>query len=265
MELNAAFLATGGTVQDLTQDKIKAFGKALGDLTNVGAGPGSGLFTQLQEELVIFQSSLAKTPVTIKIPVVITPLESSTNRAAIEGIAKGLNADFSRAFISANDKALAEIIERGTEEGIAGISSAIGRAFTGGGLSGVFDAFINGIASLGESLGKQLITTGVAIEAFKTSLSSLQGFGAIAAGAALIAASAAFRSLAKGGVGSFATGGTAFGPQLALIGDNPGREEHIIPSEVMDRLGGGTGVLQTRFSVDEFIIWLDRGRRAMNG
>lgn len=263
VSLDAAFIANGGTIEDLTKDKIKAFGKALGDLANLGAGPGTAIFDNLRRELQSLQNVATQTAVTIKIPIKVEPIQSATNRAAIEGIAKGLNDDFSRAFQSANEKAMAALLEAGIENGIDAVSQGIGKALSGGGVSSVFDGFINAIANFGESLGKQLIATGVSIEAFKTSLSSLQGFGAIAAGAALIAASAAFRSLAKGGVPSFATGGGIVGgPQLAMIGDNPGREEYVIPSEVLNTLGGGSGyIAETRLSLQDLLIALKRVER----
>lgn len=266
LALDVQFAATGGSLDKLSEDKIKTISNALKELSTFGVVPGTALFADLQQQIKTLQSTLQSTPVTLNIPIAINPLPAAQNTAAIQGIAAALNDDFSRAFKTANDKAISQILEAGTENGIEAISSGIGKALSGGGLSSVFDAFINSIASLGESLGKQLITTGVAIEAFKTSLSSLQGFGAIAAGAALIAASAAFRSLAKGGVASFATGGGVIGgPQLALIGDNPGREEYVIPSEVLDKMGTGYGEVGMRLTVNEFLIWLDRGRRNLNG
>lgn len=264
--IDAEFLAVGGNVQDLTQNKVKAFQTALGDLAKINVLPGNPVFDAIKDQITALQGLLKQTPVTIQIPINVEPLPSAKNTAAIQGIAAGLNDDFSRAFTSAQDKVFTDILEKAAEDGIASISSAIGKALTGGGFSGIFDAFINGIAGLGEGLGKQLITTGVAIEAFKTSLASLSGFQAIAAGAALIAASAAFRSLAKGGVASFATGGGVIGgPQLAVIGDNPGREEYVIPSEVLDKMGTGYGEVGMRLTVNEFLIWLDRGRRNLNG
>lgn len=263
ISLDAAFIAQGGTIEDLTNDKIKAFGKALGDLTNLGAGPGTAIFDNIRRELQSLRNVATQTAVTIKIPIKVEPIQSATNRAAIEGIAKGLNDDFSRAFQSANDKAMAALLESGIENGIATIAEGLGKAFTGGGFDSVFDGFINAIANFGESLGKQLIATGISLEAFKTSLASLSGVQAVAAGAALIAASAAFRSLAKGGLPSFATGGGIVGgPQLAMIGDNPGREEYVIPSEVLNTLGGGAGyIAETRVSINELLIALKRADR----
>lgn len=255
--LNVQFTLGGETLQDLTDNKVGAFKNALVELSRVGAGPGTDVFDSIRQELQQLQNT-NRVPVTLTIPVQIEPIQAAKNDAAIQAIADGFDDNFSRAVAKSK---LAETLEKQTEEGLAGIGAGIGRAIAGGGIGAVVDSFVDGLASLGEALGKQLIAQGVAIEAFKASLESLQGFGAIAAGVALIAASAAFRGLAKGGISSFATGGGVFGPQLALVGDNPGREEYIIPSEVLDKMDGGTGQLMTRLTVNEFLIWLDRGRR----
>jgi len=52
-----------------------------------------------------------------------------------------------------------------------------------------------------------------------------------------------------GGVGSFASGGVALGPQLAVIGDNPGRKEAIIPSELFGKIGGGDSGGNVEFTI----------------
>lgn len=262
-DLDAEFLAVGGSVEDLTKDKIRAFGNALGDLAKIGVLPGNNIFDSIKQEADALKNVLNVPPVTLKIPINIDPLPTAANTAAIQSVAAGVSADFSRAFQSANDKAINEILQNGARDAVSGIATGIGKALAGGGISSVFDSFINALASLGEALGKQLIAQGIAIEAFKTSLASLKGVQAIVAGGALIAASAAFRAIAKGGVASFATGGgVVAGPQLAVIGDNPGREEYVIPSEVLDKIGGSSqGTLMSRLSVNEFIVWLERGYR----
>ena len=71
---------------------------------------------------------------------------------------------------------------------------------------GILAALMQPFADTAGQLGGMLIAQGVAVEAFKTSLESLQGGVAIAAGAALLAVSAAMRSgikaLAKGNTGA---------------------------------------------------------------
>lgn len=163
-------------------------------------------------------------------------------------------------------KDLNDLIQSSAQDGIISLSDAVGAALgKGGGISDVLSAFVNMIADFGSKLGKQLIIQGLAIEAFKTSLSSLQGVVAIAAGAALIAASAAFRSLASQGVNSYATGGIVTSPQLALIGDNPGRKEAIIPSEMWDKIGGGGEFTATaKIKGSDLLIAVQRASREFN-
>ena len=106
-------------------------------------------------------------------------------------------------------------------------------------------AAISGAQSFAESarqIIKALISQGIAA-VIANSLKEASGFlGPLAlpiAAAAGAGASALFDRL----IPSFATGGVAYGPQLAMIGDNPGRREYIIPSEIMDKIGpagGGT-------------------------
>lgn len=262
--LDTAFAAAGGSLNKLSADKIDKISNALKALSEIGVRPGDDVFVQLQDQLKRFQDTINRIPVTIKIAPQIDTTAINTKQISnsVQSVAQAASDDFSRAFRSANDRALASLLESGAENATASIADGIGKAIAGGGISAVFSGFVDALAGLGEALGKQLIAQGIAIEAFKSSLSNLQGVGAIAAGAALIAASSAFRGIAKGGLASFATGGGVIGgPQLAMIGDNPGREEYVIPSEVLDKMGGAGGTLMHRFGVNEFIIWLDRGRR----
>ena len=75
----------------------------------------------------------------------------------------------------------------------------------------ILAALLSPFADTATQLGQMLIAQGIAVEAFKTSLESLQGTTAIVAGTALLAIGAAMRSgirsLAGGGAGS----GTSYG------------------------------------------------------
>lgn len=73
----------------------------------------------------------------------------------------------------------------------------------------VLAALMQPFADTAGQLGSMLITEGLAIEAFKTSLSSLQGGVAIAAGAALLAVSAAMKSGIKALAGNQAGAGSS--------------------------------------------------------
>lgn len=261
LRLDTVFAATGGEAKSLSEDRIPILTSALAQLSTLGVVPGTGLFDDIKSQIDQLKAAVNGVPVTLKIPIVIDPLPAATNSAAIQAVTDGIKENFQRNLIDVS-KIVNETLKSQLAEGIASVAQGIGEAFSGGGIKSALSGFVNAISSFGQSLGKQLIAQGVALLAFNASLKSLNGTTSIIAGAALIAASAAFKNFAGKGVGSFATGGTAIGPQLALIGDNPGREEHIIPSEVLDKMSGGDGgVLETRFSVNEMIIWLNRGMR----
>jgi hypothetical protein len=75
---------------------------------------------------------------------------------------------------------------------------------------------------------------------------------AVAAGVALVAAGAVIQGMQskmEGGVPALAEGGLAFGPSLALVGDNRGASadpEVIAPlSKLQNMMGGGQNVVVT--------------------
>lgn len=90
-----------------------------------------------------------------------------------------------------------------------------------------------------KQLGSALVTYAVTLEAFKKAFSN--PWAALAAGIAAIAAGAAFVALAKKPI-KLATGGLAYGPTLAVVGDNPGATndpEVVAPlSKLRDYVGG---------------------------
>lgn len=261
--LDTAFAATGGSLRGLTTDKISRIGRALESLSDIGVRPGDATFTALSGQIDTLQNAITRTPVTLKITPALEILPKVNNQNTIDNINAAVTEPFKKALVDVG-KILNDTLKTSLTDGIASVAEGIGAAISGGGIKAALGGFINLIAGFGESLGKQLIAQGVALIAFNASLKSLNGPTAIIAGAALIAASAAFRSLAKGGVASFATGGGVVGgPQLAMIGDNPGREEYVIPSEVLDKVGGRNGgELSVSFTSSEFIIWLNRGMRS---
>jgi hypothetical protein len=85
-------------------------------------------------------------------------------------------------------------------------------------------SFLEMIGNLLKQLGKALITYGGLIEAFRKTFSN--PWVSIAVGAAAIAAGAAFTALAKRPFAQntvkLANGGLAYGPTMAVVGDNPG-------------------------------------------
>lgn len=95
-----------------------------------------------------------------------------------------------------------------------------------------------------KQLGQALVQYGTAMEAFKTALKTAfkSPWVAIAAGIAAVAAGAVLVNVAKNPV-KLATGGLAYGPTLAVVGDNPGASsdpEVVAPlSKLSKYLGGG--------------------------
>ena len=89
-------------------------------------------------------------------------------------------------------------------------------------------------------------------------IAALPGLNLALASAAGLGAAALFSSI----VPSFAQGGMVTSPTLAMIGDNPGRKEAIIPSEMFGMLGGG--ILTTRISGNDLQIILDKNTKNVN-
>lgn len=81
-----------------------------------------------------------------------------------------------------------------------GIAAGFAEAFRADGFQNPFAAFsqavLNGLGSFMQQLGVQMLVVGLALESFATSLASLNGAGAIAAGIALIAAGAGLKAVA---------------------------------------------------------------------
>ena len=141
-------------------------------------------------------------------------------------------------------------------------------------LNDVFAGIFSLIADFMENLGKALIATGVASEAFKKVFAS--GWGAIAAGAALIALAGAVKGiLSKGPAGSsgggkrvaLADGGIAFSPVNALVGEYSGARtnpEVIAPLNKLkgmlaDTVGGGqlNGQIQLKIRGTDLVGVID--------
>lgn len=262
VKLDAQFLATGGSLSELTRDKINAFKTAIGSLAEQGILPGTALFDRLKESIQNLQSIITR-PIVAKIPITLEPIPSASNAQTIANVLKGVQDTF-RPQLNNFTKELNSIIKQSISTGIESISEAIGSALVTGDMSGILKSFALVISGFMSKLGTSLIVTGLALEAFTKSLSSLQGVTAIAAGAALVLAAGAFRSLATGGIGSFATGGQVFGEQLAVVGDNPGRSETIIPSEVLDKLSGNSGAMEVYGIIRGEDIYLSNARAGRN-
>lgn len=102
-----------------------------------------------------------------------------------------------------------------------------------------YEEYKNAMADIARQLIAQYIAQAVG-SYFKDLLVQ---FGWTGPGALAIAGAgaAAVGVTASALIPSFATGGEVVGPQLAMVGDNPGKREMIIPSEKYDSIFGNKG------------------------
>jgi hypothetical protein len=125
-------------------------------------------------------------------------------------------------------------------------------------------SFASSLAGFLGTFGKALIAQGIAIDAFKESLKSLDPAVAIIAGVGLLTASTLVRNaMAKGSqVQAFADGGIVSGPTLGLMGEYPGARtnpEVIAPLDKLQSMintGGGSGELVASTRFDGRDLWL---------
>jgi tape measure domain-containing protein len=123
-------------------------------------------------------------------------------------------------------------------------------------LGGVADALIQ--------FGKLAIAAGIAAEGIKRALQTLNPVAAIAGGVALVALGTFVKSQSAK-LTKLAKGGLAFGPTLAVVGDNPAARtdpEVIAPlSRLRDMLGGSMGggfVAEARISGSDLALLVSR-------
>lgn len=133
-----------------------------------------------------------------------------------------------------------------------GIGTALGDIFSGdGSLESVLNLFTSTLGQFLVKLGSQLIATAEIVVKIKAALSSLglAPWAAIAVGVAAIAAGTAMMNLFSGsnrGV-ALAKGGLAYGPTMALVGDNPGAgsdPEVIAPLSKLRQYGMGRQTIE---------------------
>ena len=113
-----------------------------------------------------------------------------------------------------------------------------------GGIGAAFKSIFQTIGSYAISFGNLLLAQGLAIEAFKKSLETLQGAVAIGAGIALIAAGVAIRSMASKPP-ELAAGGLIYGDTLARVGEYSGASsnpEVVAPLDKLKSMLGGQNV-----------------------
>lgn len=158
------------------------------------------------------------------------------------------------------------------------IGEGLGNIFTG---DGTFDDMLNGIVSaMGnflKSLGKQLIALGTMMVAIRAAVNAswatpwtaiAVGVAAVALGTAMINA---FNKQNEGGV-ALAEGGLAYGPTMALVGDNRGAgsdPEVIAPLSKLRQYGLGHQTIEFvggtfRLSGSDLVLAISREQAKIN-
>lgn len=140
-------------------------------------------------------------------------------------------------------------------------------------MEAIATSLLSTFADMAMSLGKLAIGYGITIEAIKEALKALSGAGAIIAGIALVALGAGLKgAIAKraenAGMPELHSGGLAFGPTTAIVGDNKNAAidpEVIAPlSKLRDMMGGASTNVYGRISGDDIVISNDRAMRDRN-
>lgn len=185
--------------------------------------------------------------------ITLEPEEVEAMDPALEKLGKKLAKarDMAKQFGSA----LQQAVEQGAESIATNMGTMIGGIMAGtNSVRDLGNSLLTGLADLAIDIGKIAIATGIAIQGIKDALTSLHPAVAIAAGIALIALGSAVKgSLAKkaegmGDVPKLAKGGLAYGPQIAMVGDNPGARtdpEVIAPLSKLQGMMGGAHVTGT--------------------
>ena len=165
-------------------------------------------------------------------------------------------------------------ITRAVASMVSGLAEMVGAAIGSQKPIENVGAFIGGaLAQMAINLGEYAIFHGLTIIAIKESLESLNGYLVVAAGIALVALGSTVKaSLAKSasdaGIPALAEGGLAYGPTLAMVGDNKGANidpEVVAPlSKLKGMLGGNTVQVYGRISGDDIVISNSRASRDRN-
>lgn len=167
-----------------------------------------------------------------------SPLQMMLNNFNSEMWREKLTAEAEK--IAALNKSIGAIVESSIEDVLVGLGEGIGNLISGTNFDPL-KLLLNVLGNMLQQLGKALIAYAVSLEAVKTALKSMNPWLAGAAGVAAIAAGTALISLANKPV-KLATGGLAYGPTLAVVGDNPGASsdpEVVAPlSKLRNYIGG---------------------------
>lgn len=159
-------------------------------------------------------------------------------------------------------KAMNEALSNAVASAAVGVGEMLGNLITGEEFNPI-QRLLEMLGKLLKDLGTALITYAGLIEAFKKTFEN--PYVAIAVGVAAVAAGTVFMNLAKKPI-KLAQGGLAYGPTMAVVGDNPGAAndpEVVAPlSKLRDYMGGQklelTGDIQWEMRGDTLRAVLDR-------
>jgi len=167
-------------------------------------------------------------------------------------------------------QALNGAIQEGAAAMASNMGSMLGSIAAGtGSIRDLSNTFLTGLADLAIKIGQIAISTGAAILGIKKALETLNPAVAIAAGVALVALGSFVKSsLAKAAeeAPKLASGGLAYGPTLATVGDNRGAmtdPEVIAPLSKLEGMIGGSSVNVTgRIDGRDLVLIQERGQNS---
>ena len=234
-------------------------GTSMGTTQQLNLDAGSSLLGEMQ--------TVSTDPVAMLAASVADSTEELSSRlgAANEVLrAKGLEQQM---IAQENALAVGAIVTSNLQNIAMGIGEALGEAIANGGnlVGALASTMLTGLANMAIQMGKLVLQNGIAIEAIKEALTSLQGPLAIAAGIALIAIGGAVKAGAaniakgkgKGGgggqsgprsgaVAAFANGGIVSGPTLGLMGEYAGAKSNPEVIAPLDKLKNMIGSRQAQ-------------------
>lgn len=209
---------------------------------------------------------------------VITKLDTIATRPLVFGVSgpkmapleESLNIDaWKKQLLSMSDEmlALVDSLNSALSNAFASLASAMGEGIESAITGDEFKPMQRLMLIIGDMLkqmGAALVAYATALEAFKEAWKN--PWIALGAGLAAIAAGSVITGLAKRGLPKLAQGGLAYGPTMAVVGDNPGAAndpEVVAPlSKLRDYMGGQklelTGDIQWELRGDTLRAVLDR-------
>ena len=143
------------------------------------------------------------------------------------------------------NEGLSNIVTSGLNNMAVGLGNALGDAISGAGkgVASLGSILLGGIGTMAVQLGQLAVQIGIGLIAIKEAFKSLGGFGAIAAGIALIALGKLFQNKARAigeakgkGPVAFAKGGIVSSPTLGLVGEYSGARSNPEVIAPLDRL-----------------------------